>query len=117
MRQLSQGSEMTLAAETHLDPASRYGLIALAIVQGYALYFLHLALDQTVWPATDVSWLKALYTAAIGLPVFFYLGMERLKDRLPTLVAGYHDMPARHRTLRDAVWHPEIRVTIGLCTS
>lgn len=81
MRQLSQGSEMTLAAETHLDPASRYGLIALAIVQGYALYFLHLALDQTVWPATDVSWLKALYTAAIGLPVFFYLGMERLKDR------------------------------------
>ena len=78
---------MTRTTEIHLDSATRYGLVALAITQGYALYFLHLAVENTVWPVTELPWLKAFYSVAIGLPVFFYLGMERLKDRR-TLIAG-----------------------------
>ncbi|QJD58035.1 DUF4153 domain-containing protein [Pseudomonas sp. gcc21] len=78
---------MATTAETHLDTGTRYGLIALAIAQGYALYFLHLAIEDEFWPVTELPWLKALYAVAIGLPVFFYLGVERIKDRR-NLVAG-----------------------------
>lgn len=78
---------MTTTTETQLDSATRYGLVALAITQGYALYFLHLAVENTFWPVTELPWLKAFYSVAIGLPVFFYLGMERLNDRR-TLIAG-----------------------------
>ncbi len=46
----------------------------------------------------------AIELAAARLPVLSPTGLlERLKDRLPLLVAGYHDMPERHRTLRDAI--------------
>jgi len=62
-----------------LDKATQYGLIVMAVVQGYALYFLHLSLDKEVWPATDLPWLKALYTLVVGLPGFLYLGMDRLR--------------------------------------
>jgi hypothetical protein len=64
-----------------LDRATHYGLIIIAVIQGYALYFLHLSLTEEVWPSTDMRWLKAFYTVAIGVPAFFYLGMERLRDK------------------------------------
>jgi len=71
--------------ETHdqsrLDTVSRYGLIVLAVVQGFALYLLHLSIDHEAWPATDPRWLMAFYALAGGLPVFFYLGLERAKER------------------------------------
>src|SRR5690606_8351698 len=86
-RQTIPGKKMTTTTETQLDSATRYGLVALAITQGYALYFLHLAVENTFWPVTELPWLKAFYSVAIGLPVFFYLGMERLNDRR-TLIAG-----------------------------
>jgi hypothetical protein len=64
-----------------LDRATHYGLIIIAVAQGYALYFLHLALSEDVWPSTDLRWLKALYTVAVGLPAFFYLGIDHLQNR------------------------------------
>lgn len=64
-----------------LDRSTRYGLIILAVLQGYALTFLHLALEEEFWPATVQPWLYGLYSLFLGLPAFFYLGIERLKDR------------------------------------
>lgn len=64
-----------------LDTFTHYGLIILAVVQGYTLYALHLSIDNAFWPATDLRWLKALYTVAIALPAFFYLGMVRWRDK------------------------------------
>lgn len=72
---------------SHLDSSTRYGLITLALVQGYALYFLHLSITEEAWPATDMRWLKAFYTLVIGLPAFFYLGMERFKDKRNAVTA------------------------------
>lgn len=63
-----------------LDRASGYGLMVLALVQGWALYFLQLAITRHAWPATDPRWLAAFYTVAIGVPLFFYLGATRLRD-------------------------------------
>ena len=100
---------------TPLDRTTHYGLIILAVAQGYALYFLHLALSENVWPSTDLRWLKALYTVAVCLPVFFYLGMEQLQNRrnyitaaalaVVLFVLGWHlgwvesptDLPTRYR--------------------
>lgn len=72
---------MNASPAATLDKATRYGLIALALVQGYALYFLQLAIEKKVWPATEDAWLVALYSCVIGLPAFLYLGMARAKDK------------------------------------
>lgn len=37
-----------------LDRPTRYGLIVLAVAQGCALTFLHLALKNSFWPADDL---------------------------------------------------------------
>lgn len=71
-----------------LDSVSRYGLIILAVIQGYALYFLHLAVDNELWPATDPRWMFLFYSMAIGVPLFYYLGLERLTDRRNAWVLG-----------------------------
>lgn len=64
-----------------LDKITGYSLIIMAVVQGYLLYFLHLSIDNEVWPATDYRWLVAFYTLIIALPLFFYLGVTRITDR------------------------------------
>ncbi|MDX1757745.1 MAG: DUF4153 domain-containing protein [Marinobacter sp.] len=72
---------MNPAAEFRLAPELRYGLIVLALIQGFALYFLHLAVDHEHWPATDPRWMFLFYSVAVGVPLFYYLGLERLDDR------------------------------------
>lgn len=72
-----------------LDRHTRYGLVVLAVAQGYALYFLHLALKESFWPATDLQWLYGLYSLFVGLPAFFYLGIEKLRDRRNGVAAGF----------------------------
>lgn len=64
-----------------LDRPARYTLVILAVLQGWLLYALHLALEHQSWPATDPRWLKALYTVVIALPGFFYLALARHYDR------------------------------------
>ncbi|TBW58417.1 DUF4153 domain-containing protein [Marinobacter halodurans] len=73
---------------TLIDTPTRYGLIVMAVAQGWLLYFLHLAIDQRFWPATDVTWLVSLYAVIIGVPAFFYLGLERLRDTRNLIAAA-----------------------------
>ncbi|BES73178.1 DUF4153 domain-containing protein [Marinobacter nanhaiticus D15-8W] len=63
-----------------LDTATRYSLILIALVQGWLLYFLHLSLDNELWPSTDRPWLLSIYSVVVGVPAFLYLGMERFRD-------------------------------------
>ncbi len=73
-----------------LDRATSLGLIFLAVVQGCALYALHLAIDHEYWLVADQRWLKALYTVAVALPAFYLISIVRLRDRinfLPLLLA------------------------------
>ncbi|WP_231500703.1 MULTISPECIES: hypothetical protein [unclassified Halomonas] len=80
-----------------LDRATSLGLIFLAVVQGCALYALHLAIDHEYWLVADQRWLKALYTVAVALPAFYLISIVRLRDRInflplllapPTVLAG-----------------------------
>ncbi|SDU13912.1 DUF4153 domain-containing protein [Halopseudomonas salegens] len=73
-----------------LDRATSLGLIIIAVMQGYALYALHLAIDHEHWLAADQRWLKALYTLTIGLPAFYLISIVQLRGRinlLPLLLA------------------------------
>jgi len=44
-----------------------------AVVQGWSLYGLHLAIKDHHWPATDQSWLIALYALAVFVPLTLQL--------------------------------------------
>lgn len=68
-----------------LDRATSLGLIIIAVIQGYALYALHLAIEHDHWLATDARWLKALYTLSVALPAFYLISTERLRDRINLL--------------------------------
>ncbi len=71
-----------------LDRASRLALVILAVAQSLLLLLLHKAIVHKLWPAMDPRWLYGLYTLALGLPLFFYLGAERWHDRANVLAAG-----------------------------
>ncbi|MFN3580518.1 MAG: DUF4153 domain-containing protein [Pseudomonas sp.] len=68
-----------------LDRTTSLGLIIIAVLQGYALYGLHLAIDHEHWLAADQRWLKALYTLTIALPAFYLISIVRLRDRINLL--------------------------------
>lgn len=72
---------MEAHGNSRMDTVSRYGLIILAVMQGLALYLLHLSIDYKAWPATDPRWLMAFYALVVGLPAFFYLGLERVSEQ------------------------------------
>lgn len=65
-----------------LDRTTSLGLIILAVIQGYALYALHLAIDHELWLAADQRWLKALYTITVVLPAFYLISIVRLGERI-----------------------------------
>lgn len=44
-------------------------MLVAAVVQGWALYGLHRAIEQHAWPATRPGWLLALYAVAVFVPV------------------------------------------------
>lgn len=72
---------MTDTTNTSTGEVGRLGWILLALAQGIMLYALYLSTTEAVWPATDLRWLYGLYAVALGLPGFFYLGLERWRDR------------------------------------
>src|SRR4051812_28755578 len=44
-------------------------ILIAAVVQGWALYALHWALENKAWPATDSAWLYMCYAVAVFTPV------------------------------------------------
>ena len=57
------------------------GRIAIALVQGGALWWLYRAADLQVWPGTDRGWLVGLVTPAILVPLAHYLTTDLAPDR------------------------------------
>jgi hypothetical protein len=57
-------------------------MLVVALVQGAALYALHLALDEKVWPATDFRWLFPLYALATIIPLVIHLDLAHLREPL-----------------------------------
>ncbi|MGH7519256.1 MAG: hypothetical protein ACREOC_17630, partial [Gemmatimonadales bacterium] len=48
-------------------------MLAVALLQGLALYGLHRALDAEVWPATDPRWVFPLYAIFTVVPLVLHL--------------------------------------------
>ncbi|MGH7630371.1 MAG: hypothetical protein ACREOF_13520, partial [Gemmatimonadales bacterium] len=60
----------------------RPAMLAVALLQGVALYGLHLALDTEAWPATDPRWLFPLYAIFTVVPLVLHLDLAHLRDPL-----------------------------------
>jgi hypothetical protein len=60
----------------------RRAMLVVALIQGAALYALHRALDEKVWPATDFRWLFPLYASATILPLVLHLDLGHLRQPL-----------------------------------
>ena len=43
-------------------------ILIAAVLQGWALYGLHRAIESNAWPATDQRWLIAFYALAVFVP-------------------------------------------------
>ena len=66
---------------TH-SSAAKNGLpliLLAAVVQGWALYWLHHAIKNHHWPATDQAWLIAFYALAVFVPVTLQLLAEHAR--------------------------------------
>lgn len=46
-------------------------ILAVAVIQGWALYALHLSIKDVHWPATEPGWLVALYAVTLLAPLSF----------------------------------------------
>ena len=55
-------------------------ILVAAVVQGWALFGLHHAIAEHVWPATDSGWLYALYALALLMPATLELLAVRTRD-------------------------------------
>jgi hypothetical protein len=57
-------------------------ILIAAVLQGVALYGLHLSVEYERWPATNPAWLLALYAIAAFVPVTAQLLCEHIRDRV-----------------------------------
>ena len=60
----------------------RTPMLIVALLQGAALYGLHLALEARVWPATDPRLLFPLYAVGTLVPLVLHLDLAHLRDPL-----------------------------------
>jgi len=54
-------------------------ILIAAVVQGWALYGLYFAIEYEHWPATDTSWLTALYSIALLIPATVQLLADHMR--------------------------------------
>jgi hypothetical protein len=57
-----------------------------AVVQGAALYALHLSIKNHHWPATDQAWLLALYALFVFMPIAVQMLVAHLRNHLTWLL-------------------------------
>ena len=59
-----------------------------AVVQGWSLYGLHIAVKQSHWPATAPSWLLGLYAIALFIPLTVQLMAQHVAARPAAVIVG-----------------------------
>src|SRR5271170_4604380 len=69
----ARGDSMEDEARSSSAKAALPLILMGAVVQGWALYGLHLAIKNHHWPATDQAWLVALYALAVFVPLTLQL--------------------------------------------
>lgn len=60
-----------------------------AVVQGWALYALHLSLAGSRWPATQPGWLLALYAVAVFVPLTVQLLADHARQQWMWLIVSF----------------------------
>lgn len=63
-------------------------ILIAAVVQGWALYALHLAIKGPHWPATQPAWLLGLYALAAFIPLTVQLLAGHARSRITWLITG-----------------------------
>src|SRR5262245_57517597 len=56
--------------------------LSAAVLQGLLLLWLHTRIQDAVWPATDLSWLMAMYSVGVFVPLTIQLLSEHWHTRL-----------------------------------
>lgn len=56
-------------------------ILIAAVIQGWSLYGLHVAIQDSHWPATTPSWLLAFYALAVFVPLTAQLLVEHIRQR------------------------------------
>jgi hypothetical protein len=67
------------------DKRELHIILLAAVVQGWALYALHLSVKSQHWPATEPAWLIALYAVSLIVP----LSLQLLATHTRTAMAWY----------------------------
>ncbi len=63
-------------------------ILIAALVEGCGLYGLHHAVQANQWPATDLAWLIALYTAVVFGPLTVQLLAGQVHNRFSWVIVG-----------------------------
>ncbi len=63
-------------------------ILIIALVQGFVLYGLHYSLKHNIWPSHETSWLLALYSVALFVPVALEIFAVHLGRRITWVLAG-----------------------------
>jgi hypothetical protein len=63
-------------------------ILIAAVVQGWALYALHMSLTHKHWPATEPGWLLALYAIAALIPLTVQMLSQSVRDKTMWAIVG-----------------------------
>lgn len=61
-------------------------ILVAAVVQGWSLYGLHMAIDNETWPATSPGWLAAFYALAVFVPLTVQVLSQHARQPLTWVV-------------------------------
>src|ERR1700733_5798766 len=63
-------------------------ILAAAVAQGWALFGLHHAITTHTWPATNLTWLLALYSVVVLIPLTTQLLADQVKKPASWAILG-----------------------------
>lgn len=79
---------MVAGGNSKLHDSTLPVILIAAVVQGWALYALHLAIKGSHWPATQPQWLLALYAVAAFIPLTVQLLAAHARTRSMWFITG-----------------------------